>query len=78
LPDALRVKKALGKARHCGRGCPRQDDATRPKAFLAATRREHLEKTPLVVALLAQAASLGVVLRLDWRLFKVFALVKTA
>ena len=47
-----------------------------PRPFWPQPEGNPLKKTPLVVAGLAQAASLGVVLRLDWRFFKGFALAK--
>ena len=40
LQDALRVKKVMGKARNAAGLNVRQGFATRPMAFLAATRRE--------------------------------------
>jgi hypothetical protein len=40
LQDALRIKKVMGKARNAAGVFLRQGFATRPMAFLAATRRE--------------------------------------
>jgi hypothetical protein len=40
LQDALRIKKVMGKARSAAGVFLRQGFATRPMAFLAATRRE--------------------------------------
>ena len=41
-----------------------------PKLFWPQPEGNQLKKAPLVVACLAQTASLGIVLRLDWRLFQ--------
>jgi len=56
--DALRVKKAMRKARNAAGASPRQGFATRRMALLAATRREWGEQT-LEATTLSMASSLG-------------------
>jgi hypothetical protein len=65
----LRVKKVMGKARNAAGLNVRQGFATRPMAFLAQPAGNVVKTAPLVVTLLAKAAGLGVVARLDWRCF---------
>jgi hypothetical protein len=70
LPDALRVKKSLGKARHAAGVAPGEMAQRGPGTFWPQPEGNKLKIAPLVVALLAKAASLGVVARLDWRDFQ--------
>ncbi|OGP00828.1 MAG: hypothetical protein A2Z93_09680 [Curvibacter sp. GWA2_64_110] len=67
--DALRIKKVMRKARNAAGVAPGKASQRRAWPFWPQPEGNGEKTAPLVVAFLAQAASLGVVARLDWRGF---------
>src|SRR5690606_26229223 len=65
--DALRIPKAMRKARNADGPVARRGFATRRMAFGAATRRERDENSATRRCTPRPGSSLAVVARLDWR-----------